>query len=79
MENKKNLGIYIYKILKEESDENHRLQFNDIISILKDKYGMTLDEALQLYDQKDRDEYTIVIYKKLAQLARNMEKRQHRG
>ncbi len=40
MENKKNLGIYIYKILKEESDENHRLQFNDIISILKDKYGI---------------------------------------
>lgn len=40
MENKKNLGIYIYKILKEESDENHKLQFNDIIQILKDKYGM---------------------------------------
>lgn len=40
---------------------------------LKDKYGMTLDEALQLYDQKDRDEYTIVIYKKLAQLGIEVE------
>lgn len=53
-------------------DDLAKIQTN-VENELKNKYGMTLDEALQLYDQKDRDEYTIAIHKKLAQLGIEVE------
>lgn len=40
MENKKNLSIYIYKILKEQSDEKHMLKYGDIIDILDRVYNI---------------------------------------
>ena len=35
---------------------------------LSQKFGMTYEEAIEMYNLKDRDEYTIALYKKLSEL-----------
>jgi predicted DNA-binding transcriptional regulator YafY len=43
MENKKASILYILRILKEESDENHFLTQEDISKLVKKEYGVTLE------------------------------------
>lgn len=40
---KKNLNLIILKILWEHTDENHRLQQQEIVSLLKTQYGIEID------------------------------------
>ena len=40
---------------------------------LRDKYQMTYEEAIEMYTIRDRDDYTIALYKKLTELGINWE------
>ena len=40
---KKNINIIILRILWEHTDENHRLQQQEIVQLVKQEYGMEID------------------------------------
>jgi hypothetical protein len=40
----------------------------DKISLSLEGYGMTVDEAVEMYNQRNRTEYTVLLYRKLSEL-----------